>query len=154
MEEFEYGQRIGIYLHNNEDLYFRPSSAYKNNPAWGAHGPVMSYLASMLDATRFVAVLKTCMSFSRSGISRKELDEVYGSGVLPSKGKPAFTKKCHYIGCGLENGIYRFDSSKQDGKGGFAYGYPFYTVSANATDHEIYDTYLKAMATSIELDSN
>ena len=140
-----------MYLYKNEDLYFVPGS--KADGAWGKHGPVMAYRADMLDATRFVQVLKCALSFSTSGISEEELDEIYGSGVLPSKGKGAFTKKSHHLGISLFDNTYEFECAKQCGRGGFEYGFDIYTVPDSASDTEIYATYQKAMRTSIELDT-
>jgi len=142
---------VGIYFHKNEDLYFEPGSIVDG--AWGTHGPVMAYRAEMLDAIRFVQVLRCALSFSKSGISEEELDKIYGSGVLPSKGKGAFTKKSHYLSCRLEDGVLTFSSTKQDGRGGFEYGFDIYTVPENASNIEIYATYQKAMRRSIELDT-
>ena len=144
-------KHLGIYFYKNEDLYFVPASM--SDGAWGAHGPVMAYRAEMLDATHFMQVLRCALSFSKSGISEEELDEIYGSGVLPSKGKGAFTKKSHYISCDLEDKIYTFYVTKQDGRGGFEYGFDIYTIPESASDTEIYATYQEAMRRSIELDT-
>lgn len=140
---------INIYLFNKEDLYFRPYS--KADAVWGAHGPVMTYRADKLNSNRFVKILEASMSFSKSGITDRELDEIYGSDVLPSKGKSTFTKKCHSVGIRSIDGIYEFSSTKRDGKGGFDYGYDMFTVLQNAFEEEIYEAFNKAMGVSIEL---
>ena len=142
---------ISIFFYKKEDLYFVPSSM--SNGAWGDHGPVMVYRTEMLDDAWFVQVLRCVLSFSRSGISEEELDVIYGSEVLPSKGKGAFTKKSHHISCRLEDEVLAFSSTKQDGRGGFEYGFDIYTIPESASDTEIYATYQEAMRRSIELDT-
>jgi len=147
---WEYSQAVGIFFYKDEDLYFEPHS--RSDGAWGAHSPVLSYKAEIINAKSFVQTLKCALSFSRDRLSDKELDEIYGSSILPSKGKGAFTKKCHYVSCDLMNDIYHFSASQRDGRGGFSFGFDKFEVPSDASDEQIYQTYLKAMNASIELD--
>ena len=144
-------QVAGIFLYKDEDLYLEPMS--RSDGAWGAHGSVVAHKAAVLNAKSFASIVKFVLSFSYDDIPDEELDMIYGTDILPSKGKGTFTKKCHSVGCSVEDSHYSFESTQRDGRGGFSYGFDIFKVPTGASDEEIYAAYLKAMEQSMELDT-